>query len=100
MVQVVNPFKTRATENVAGAGGFLQVFAQGVLDLPDLAGVLQENKYILSSPGGGKTTLLSLFLPHNVVNLHRSPPLGGEKEGIVTWAKREGVITESGGNVA
>lgn len=101
MVQVLNPFKSRVTESAADAPAFMQVFAQGILDLPALRDILADNTYILSSPGGGKTTLLSLFLPRNVVNLVKSPPVSGDKdEGIVEWARRERVIGATRANVA
>lgn len=64
-----NPFRLRASENIEVDATFVRLFGPGVLDMlkgeDDLA-----TRIIRSAAGGGKTSLLRLFTPGPLLQLH------------------------------
>lgn len=64
-----NPFRLRASENIEVDATFVRLFAPGVLDL--LSGDERlSTRIIRSAAGGGKTSLLRLFTPGPLLQLH------------------------------
>jgi len=64
-----NPFRLRASENIEVDATFVRLFAPGVLDL--LKGDERlSTRIIRSAAGGGKTSLLRLFTPGPLLQLH------------------------------
>ena len=66
-----NPFRLRAAEAIENDVTFLKLFGPGMLDLiADGANLWDKPQLIRSAPGAGKTSLLRLFTPAALVNLH------------------------------
>jgi hypothetical protein len=64
-----NPFRLRSSENIEVDATFVRLFAPGVLDL--LKGDERlSTRIIRSAAGGGKTSLLRLFTPGPLLQLH------------------------------
>lgn len=64
-----NPFRLRASENIEVDATFVRLFAPGVLEL--LKGDERlSTRIIRSAAGGGKTSLLRLFTPGPLLQLH------------------------------
>src|ERR1017187_4403940 len=59
----INPFYTRASDNIDSEEKFIKLFS------PEILSIFKENpiwhavNVLRSSPGGGKTTLLKIFTP-------------------------------------
>ena len=67
-----NPFRMRASEHIASDTTFLRLFGSGVLDLISEESTFSQPRIIRSAPGGGKTSMLRVFTPSSLVNLHAS----------------------------
>jgi hypothetical protein len=66
-----NPFRLRAAEAIENDVTFLKLFGPGMLDLVgDGSDLWDKPQLIRSAPGAGKTSLLRLFTPAALVNLH------------------------------
>lgn len=66
-----NPFRLRAAEAIENDVTFLKLFGPGMLDLvADGSDLWNKPQLIRSAPGAGKTSLLRLFTPAALVNLH------------------------------
>src|SRR5260370_31365110 len=64
-----NPFRLRASENIDVDATFVRLFGSGVLDM--LKGDERlATRIIRSAAGGGKTSLLRLFTPGPLLQLH------------------------------
>jgi hypothetical protein len=64
-----NPFRLRASENIEVDATFVRLFGPGVLDM--LKGDERlATRIIRSAAGGGKTSLLRLFTPGPLLQLH------------------------------
>lgn len=64
-----NPFRMRASEQIASETTFLKLFGAGALEcVPEAA--LEGPWIIRSAPGGGKTSLLRVFTPASLTALH------------------------------
>lgn len=64
-----NPFRLRSSENIEIDATFVRLFSPGVLDL--LKGDERlSTRIIRSAAGGGKTSLLRLFTPGPLLQLH------------------------------
>jgi hypothetical protein len=75
-----NPFRLRASDRIESDSTFLGLFSPGVIEAlieKHNNGELWNNiLFIHSSPGGGKTSILRIFLPQslNSIYSHRSQP--------------------------
>ncbi len=67
-----NPFRMRASEHIASDTTFLRLFGSGVLDLITEERPFSQSQIFRSAPGGGKTSMLRVFTPSSLVNLHAS----------------------------
>lgn len=67
-----NPFRMRASEQIASDTTFLRLFGSGVLDLIPEVSTLSQTQIFRSAPGGGKTSMLRAFTPSSLINLHAS----------------------------
>lgn len=66
-----NPFRMRASEHIASDSTFLRLFGGEVLDLLPKDNAFSHPPVIFrSSAGGGKTSILRVFTPSSLVNLH------------------------------
>ena len=67
-----NPFRMRASEHIASDNTFLRLFGSGVLDWIPTESTFSQPQILRSAPGGGKTSMLRVFTPGSLVNLHAS----------------------------
>ncbi len=65
-----NPFLLQASEHIETDLTFLRLFGPGTLDMLKMDQAL-TTKIFFSAPGGGKTSLLRLFTPGPLLELHR-----------------------------
>lgn len=65
-----NPFRMRASEQIASNTTFLRLFGPGVLELIPPEEQFSRIFIIRSAPGGGKTSLLRAFTPPSIINLY------------------------------
>ncbi|MDO8579228.1 MAG: hypothetical protein Q7R50_08665 [Dehalococcoidales bacterium] len=64
-----NPFRMRASEQIASETTFLKLFGPGVLEILPPGALEQRPVVFRSAPGGGKTSLLRVFTPSALVTL-------------------------------
>lgn len=64
-----NPFFMRFSERLGSDANFLKLFSPGVLDVFSPNTIWETTNVIRSSPGGGKTSLLLLFMPNSLLAL-------------------------------
>ena len=68
-----NPFRMRSSESIESQLTYLKLFGSGILDaLPDDC-LLNKVTILRSGPGGGKTSLLRLFNPESLKEIHLHP---------------------------
>ena len=67
-----NPFRMRATEYVEGDWSFVSMFGLGALDVFDPDSMWTNMQIIRSARGGGKTSLLRIFSPNSLKEIHAS----------------------------
>jgi hypothetical protein len=65
-----NPFLLQASEHIEADQAFVRLFGPGVLDMLKVEQAI-STKIFFSAPGGGKTSLLRLFTPGPLLELHR-----------------------------
>jgi hypothetical protein len=70
MRRLSNPFTVRRSEHIDDIKIFLSLFESGMLDILDPEGWHKKVHLIRSAPGGGKSTLLTLFTPAALNNLY------------------------------
>lgn len=70
MRQVRNPFSQRRSESIETDAAFLNFFEPGILEILSEADWCEKVRPIRSAAGGGKTSLLRLFTPSVLHNLH------------------------------
>lgn len=90
-----NPFRMRATEYVEGDWNFISLFGQGAIDVMDADSMLTNIQIIRSSRGGGKTSILRLFAPRslNEIHIHRD---NSEISSLYKRLKKLDVLSENG----
>ena len=59
----INPFYTRASDNVDSEEKFIKLFSPEILTIFKDYPIWHTVNVLRSSPGGGKTTLLKMFTP-------------------------------------
>ena len=67
-----NPFRMRVSEHITSDTTFLRLFGSGVLDLIPDENMFPQLQIFRSAPGGGKTSILRVFTPNSLINLHAS----------------------------
>jgi hypothetical protein len=90
-----NPFRLQAAEHIDSETDFLRLFGHGVLDLLPEDAAFSRPQFIRSAPGGGKTSLLTLFTPtvlRTLLSLRTHP----DYRDIFQRLKRLDAIDESG----
>ena len=90
-----NPFRMRASEHIASDTTFLRLFGSGVLDLIPEKNTFSQLQIYRSAPGGGKTSMLRVFTPSSLVNLHASRRSEEHKE-LYSKMKGLGAVGDSG----
>jgi hypothetical protein len=70
MRQTRNPFSQRRSESIETDAAFLNLFEPGILDILSEEDWCEGVRPIRSAAGGGKTSLLRLFTPSVLHNLH------------------------------
>ena len=70
MRQSRNPFSQRRSESIDNDSAFLNLFEPGILDILSESDWCDTVRPIRSAAGGGKTSLLRLFTPSVLLNLH------------------------------
>lgn len=70
MRQSRNPFSQRRSESIDTDAAFLNLFEPGILDILSESDWCDKVRPIRSAAGGGKTSLLRLFTPSVLLNLH------------------------------
>ena len=70
MRQTRNPFSQRRSESIETDAAFLNLFEPGILDIFSEEDWCEGVRPIRSAAGGGKTSLLRLFTPSVLLNLH------------------------------
>jgi hypothetical protein len=74
-----NPFLLQASEHIEADLTFVRLFGPGTLDMLKIDQAL-STKIFFSAPGGGKTSLLRLFTPGPLLELHRHRDVADCKE--------------------
>jgi len=90
-----NPFRMRASEQIASDATFLKLFAPGVLALLPTEGLFDRLHVFQSAPGGGKTSLMRLFTPTSLLTLHAYRADEDYKD-LYQHLKSMGVLDDSG----
>ncbi len=90
-----NPFRLRRSESIDSDAAFLSLFEPGILDIMP-AEKWKESVHILrSAPGGGKTSLIRLFVPNVLHTLHARRSEEQLRE-LFQKVKELGAIDETG----
>lgn len=74
-----NPFLLQASEHIEADLTFVRLFGPGTLELLKAEHSI-TTKIFFSAPGGGKTSLLRLFTPGPLLELHRHRDVADCKE--------------------
>ena len=90
-----NPFRMRASEQIASDTTFLRLFGSGVLDWIPQENTLSQPQIFRSAPGGGKTSMLRAFTPSSLVNLHASRNSEEHRE-LYSKMKSLGAVGDNG----
>ena len=90
-----NPFRMRASEHIASDTTFLRLFGSGVLDLIPEESTFSQPQIFRSAPGGGKTSMLRVFTPSSLVNLHVSRHSEEHRE-LYSKLKTLGAVGDTG----
>src|SRR5260370_16567394 len=91
-----NPFRLRASEAIESDVTFLKLFGPGMLDLLPIGPQVWDKPQIFrSAPGAGKTSLLRLFTPTVLLNLHTFRRSDDLKE-LYQRMSEMGVVDETG----
>lgn len=98
MRNVRNPFRMRASEHIASDDTFLRLFGAGVLDMLPEENEISRPMFIRSAPGGGKTSLLRVFTPRSLQNLHASRRSEEHRE-LYSKMKALGTVGDNGPQV-
>ena len=67
-----NPFRMRATEYIEGDWNFVSLFGLNALDVLDVDNMWTNIQIIRSARGGGKTSILRIFSPDSLKEIHAS----------------------------
>lgn len=68
----INPFYTRASDNIDSEDKFIRLFSPEILTIFKDYPIWHAVNVLRSSPGGGKTTLLKIFTPKVLASLKNS----------------------------
>jgi len=96
MVNIRNPFKLRASEQINNTSQFLHLFDSHVLNIINSDWFIEKVHYINSSPGAGKSSLLRVFSPEVLLELHKTGRINPEYKDIFSKLKQLGVISYNG----
>ncbi len=93
-----NPFRLRASEQIETDAMFIRLFEPSMLELLPREGLWDRPQILRSAPGAGKTSLLRLFSPNALLNLHtlRTHDCG---QALFQKASAMGAVDESGPNL-
>ncbi len=65
-----NPFMIRTAEQINNFELFLRLFSPGTLNLLSQKNFQERLQIIRSAPGGGKTSILKIFMPRSLLNIY------------------------------
>lgn len=93
-----NPFRLRRSESIDSESTFLSLFEPGILDVLPAEAWKERVQVLRSAAGGGKTSLMRLFVPGalqtlHAMHMHRTDEQIGE---LFQKLKDLGAIDESG----
>ena len=90
-----NPFRMRATEHVGGDWSFVSMFGIGAIDVMDADSMWTNMQIIRSARGGGKTSILRIFSPKSLKEIHANR-LKPEAAGMYNRLCDLGALSEDG----
>jgi len=93
-----NPFRLRAAENIESDTTFLRLFGPVMLDVLSGVEAWRGARFLRSSAGGGKTSLMRLFTPPALLALHAQRTADDYKE-LHQRMQELGVIDDDGPQV-
>ena len=67
-----NPFRMRASEYIEGERSFVSLFGLNALDIFDVNNMWTNIQILRSARGGGKTSILRIFSPKSLNQIHTS----------------------------
>lgn len=96
-----NPFRVKASEQTESDETFVRWFSPRVLDiLEEQAESLWDRLRIFrSAPGGGKTSLMRVFMPNSLLTLRRLSERSPNSKELFQRLKQLGALDESGPKV-
>jgi hypothetical protein len=89
-----NPFLLRTSEYIDADPTFVRFFGPGTLELLSTERPL-INRVLFSAPGGGKTSLMRLFTPGPLLELHKNQQLDGYDD-LYDIMRKFGMLGEDG----
>ena len=90
-----NPFRMRATEYIKGNWNFVSLFGLHALDVFDVDSMWTNTQIIRSARGGGKTSILRIFSPGSLNEIHASRNNPGIKK-LYNKLQELGTFSEKG----
>src|SRR5688572_23170821 len=90
-----NPFRLRRAESIENDATFLNLFEPGILEVVPAERTWESVHIIRSAAGGGKTSLIKLFLPTMLRTLHARRSEEHLKE-LFLKVKELGAVDEHG----
>jgi len=96
MASIRNPFKLRATEQINNPSQFLHLFDPNVLNIITSDWFIEKVHFINSSPGAGKSSLLRIFSPDILLELHNTGRANPEYKEIFSKLNKLDIISNNG----
>ena len=96
MASIRNPFKLRATEQINNPSQFLHLFDPDVLDIITSDWFIEKVHFISSSPGAGKSSILRIFSPDILLELHNTGRANPEYKEIFSKLNELEIISNKG----
>ena len=90
-----NPFMMKMSEQIASDTTFLRLFGSGVLEFVPGQEAFSRPVIFRSAPGGGKTSILRVFTPPNLMHLHANR-LNDEYRELYAKMKNLGAVNDDG----
>jgi|GEM_PF-388267 len=96
MANIRNPFKLRAAEQISNPSQFLHLFDPHVLNIITTDWFVEKVHFINSSPGAGKSSLLRIFSPDILSELHNTGRANPEYKEIFSKLNKLNAISNTG----
>src|SRR5258705_6095466 len=92
----INPFYTRASDNVESEEKFIKLFSPEILSIIKEHPIWHAVNVLRSSPGGGKTTLLRMFTPKILASIKAGKAHDDHSKELFNAFTELGVFNERG----